>query len=224
MAWDLRHPYSGAIETPPNWQGLPPSGLMAIPGEYSAELVLTKDGASRVLSDPVSFTVKRLYQPSLEGAPLEDVNAFWQELAQVSGQISAASYALEDAAEDIETLGKMLSASPSAPGTIEVTLHSLRQEVHALEEALSGNESKGSIGAYDEHRVTSWLWHAYGGVSESTYGPTPAHRQSLDNAKTEFEPIRVRLNAILGEELPALRESLIELGAPWGRGQRIPAS
>ncbi len=224
VAWDLRHPYSGAIETPPNWQGLPPSGLMAIPGEYSAELVLTKDGASRLLSDPVSFTVKRLYQPSLEGAPLEDVNAFWQELAQVSGQISAASYALEDAAEDIETLGKMLSASPSAPGTIEVTLHSLRQEVHALEEALSGNESKGSIGAYDEHRVTSWLWHAYGGVSESTYGPTPAHRQSLDNAKTGFEPIRVRLNAILSKELPALRASLIELGAPWGRGQRIPAS
>ena len=224
VAWDLRHPYSGAIETPPNWQGLPPSGLMAIPGEYSAELVLTKDGASRVLTDPVSFTVKRLYQPSLEGAPLKDVNAFWQELAQVSGQISAASYALEDAAEDIETLVKMLNASPSAPGTMEVTLHSLRQEIYALEEALSGNESRGSIGAYDEHRVTSWLWHAYGGVSESTYGPTPAHRQSLDNAKAEFEPIRVRLNAILGEELPALRESLIELGAPWGRGQRIPAS
>jgi len=224
LAWDLRHPYPGAIETPPNWQGLPPSGFMAIPGDYSAELVLTKEGASRLLGEPVSFRVKRLYQPSLEGAPLEEVDAFWQELAQVSGQISAASYALEDAAEDIDTLRKMLGGSPSAPGTMEVTLHSLRQEIHALEEALSGNQSKGSIGAYDEHRVTSWLWHAYGGVSDSTYGPTPAHRQSLDNAKVGFEPIRARLNAILGEELPALRESLIELGAPWGRGQRIPAS
>ncbi len=224
VAWDLRHPYPGAIETPPNWQGLPPSGFMAIPGDYSAELVLTKEGASRLLSKPVSFTVKRLYQPSLEGAPLEEVDAFWQELAQVSGQISAASYALEDAAEDIDTLRKMLGASPSAPGAMEVTLHSLRQEIHALEEALSGNQSKGSIGAYDEHRVTSWLWHAYGGVSDSTYGPTPAHRLSLDNAKAGFEPIRARLNGIVSEELPALRESLIELGAPWGRGQRIPAS
>ena len=224
VAWDLRHPYPGAIETPPNWQGLPPSGFMAIPGDYSAELVLTKEGASRLLSEPVSFTVKRLYQPSLEGAPLEEVDAFWQELARVSGQISAASYALEDAAEDIDTLSKMLGASPSAPGAMEATLHSLRQEIHALEEALSGNQSKGSIGAYDEHRVTSWLWHAYGGVSDSTYGPTPAHRLSLDNAKAGFEPIRARLNAILSEELPALRESLIELGAPWGRGQRIPAS
>ena len=224
VAWDLRHPYPGAIETPPNWQGLPPSGFMAIPGDYSAELVLTKDGASRQLSEPVPFTVKRLYQPSLEGAPLEKVDAFWRELAQVSGQISAASYALEDAAEDIDTLRKMLDASPSAPGTMDTALHDLRQEIHALEEALSGNQSKGSIGAYDEHRVTSWLWHAYGGVSDSTYGPTPAHRQSLDNAKAGFEPIRARLNAILSEELPALRESVIELGAPWGRGQRIPAS
>lgn len=223
VAWDLRHPYSGSVETPPNWQGLPPSGFMAIPGQYSAELVLVKDGASRVLDGPVSFAVNRLYEPALKGAPLEEVNAFWTELAQVSGQVSAASYALDDAVEDIEILYKMLAASATSPGDLESTLHQLRQELYVLEEALSGNQSKGSIGAYDEHRITSWLWHAYGGVSDSTYGPTPAHRQSLDNAKTSFAPVRDRLNSIMNEELPAIRRALNERGAPWGRGQAIPA-
>lgn len=223
VAWDLRHPYSGSVETPPNWQGLPPSGFMAIPGQYSAELVLVKDGASRVLDGPVSFAVNRLYEPALKGAPLEEVNAFWRELAQVSGQVSAASYALDDAVEDVEILYKMLAASATSPGDLESTLHQLRQELYVLEEALSGNQSKGSIGAYDEHRITSWLWHAYGGVSDSTYGPTPAHRQSLDNAKTSFAPVRDRLNSIMNEELPAIRRALNERGAPWGRGQAIPA-
>jgi len=223
VAWDLRHPYSGSVETPPNWQGLPPSGFMAIPGQYSAELVLVEDGASRVLDGPVSFAVNRLYEPALKGAPLEEVNAFWMELAQVSGQVSAASYALDDAVEDIEILYKMLAASATPPGDLESTLHQLRQELYVLEEALSGNQSKGSIGAYDEHRITSWLWHAYGGVSDSTYGPTPAHRQSLDNAKTSFAPVRDRLNSILSEDLPAIRRALNERGAPWGRGQAIPA-
>jgi photosystem II stability/assembly factor-like uncharacterized protein len=223
VAWDLRHPYSGSVETPPNWQGLPPSGFMAIPGQYSAELVLIKDGASRVLDGPVSFAVNRLYEPALKGAPLEEVNAFWTELAQVSGQVSAATYALDDAVEDVEILYKMLAASATSPGDLESTLHQLRQELYVLEEALSGNQSKGSIGAYDEHRITSWLWHAYGGVSDSTYGPTPAHRQSLDNAKTSFAPVRDRLNSIMNEELPAIRRALNERGAPWGRGQAIPA-
>lgn len=223
VAWDLRHPYSGSVETPPNWQGLPPSGFMAIPGQYSAELVLIKDGASRVLDGPVSFAVNRLYEPALKGAPLEEVNAFWTELAQVSGQVSAATYALDDAVEDVEILYKMLAASAISPGDLESTLHQLRQELYVLEEALSGNQSKGSIGAYDEHRITSWLWHAYGGVSDSTYGPTPAHRQSLDNAKTSFAPVRDRLNSIMNEELPAIRRALNERGAPWGRGQAIPA-
>lgn len=223
VAWDLRHPYSGSVETPPNWQGLPPSGFMAIPGQYRAELVLIKDGASRVLDGPVSFAVNRLYEPALKGAPLEEVNAFWTELAQVSGQVSAATYALDDAVEDVEILYKMLAASATSPGDLESTLHQLRQELYVLEEALSGNQSKGSIGAYDEHRITSWLWHAYGGVSDSTYGPTPAHRQSLDNAKTSFAPVRDRLNSIMNEELPAIRRALNERGAPWGRGQAIPA-
>ena len=144
-------------------------------------------------------------------------------MAQVSGQVSAATYALDDAVEDVEILYKMLAASATSPGDLESTLHQLRQELYVLEEALSGNQSKGSIGAYDEHRITSWLWHAYGGVSDSTYGPTPAHRQSLDNAKTSFAPVRDRLNSILSEDLPAIRRALNERGAPWGRGHAIPA-
>ena len=31
VAWDLRHPYYGSVETPPNWQGLLPSGFMVNP-------------------------------------------------------------------------------------------------------------------------------------------------------------------------------------------------
>lgn len=223
VAWNLRHPYSGSIEAPPNWQGLAPSGFMVMPGQYAAELVVITGGETRSLDGPVQFDVTRLYTPSLEGAPLEAVDAFWTELAKVAGQLSAAEYALDDATEAIETLHNMLAASPSAPGDLEATLHRLQQELYVLEEALSGNRSKGAVGAYDEHRVGNWLRHAYGGVSRSTYGPTPAHRESLDNAKASFEPIRARLNAIITEELPAIRKGLVTMGAPWGQGQIIPS-
>jgi hypothetical protein len=221
VAWDLRHPFHGPIETPPNWEGLPPTGLLAQPGRYTAELQLLRDGAARRLGDVVSFEVERLYTPALPGAPLQEVHAFWREFAALSGQVSAARYALEDAVEAVETLQQMLLAAPAAPGDLDAALHSLRQELHDLDSALSGNRSKAAVGDYNPHTVGSWLWHVSGGVSSSSYGPTAAHLRSFGYAKAAFQPLRARLNAIIEDELPTLRVRLQEAGAPWGAGQRI---
>ncbi|MFT7287258.1 MAG: hypothetical protein ACI87W_001371 [Halieaceae bacterium] len=223
VAWDLHHPYYGSVETPPNWQGLAHQGFPAIPGSYSAELVLLKEGVSRQLDGPVNFAVKRSSTPALAGADLEEVGAFWKSYAAISGQVSAATYALEDAVEDVETMQKMLASAAQAPGPLDSELHALRQELYDIDEALSGNRSRAVVGDYDVHRVGSWLSHVYGGVANSSYGPTPAHRRSLAYAQEAFTPIRARLNSILQTDIPALRSQLLEAGAPWGRGQIIPA-
>lgn len=223
VAWNLRHPYYGSIETPASWQGIEPSGFPAMPGEYSVELVLLKDGESRALAGPVSFSVTRVFDPALEGAPMEDVDAFWKSYAALSRQVSAAGYALEDAVESLKAMEKMLAATPQAPGSLDADLHDLRQELFDLDEALSGHKSRAEVGSYDVHRVGNWLAHVYRGIAESSYGPTPAHRRSLGYAQEAFAPIRTQLNAIIEERIPALRERLIESGAPWGAGLRVPA-
>ena len=223
VAWDLRHPYYGSVETPNNWQGLPPSGFMVIPGTYSAELVLMKDGKARSLDEPVSFDVVRMHKPALEGATMEEMDAFYKEYSALYRQVSAARYALADAVEDVETLQKMLAATAAAPGDLDARLHDIRQELYDIDQALTGDKSRGAIGDYDVHNVTSWLSHAYNGVDNSSYGPTPSHRRSLEYAAEVFAPIREQLNQILDSELPALREDLENAGAPWGRGQAIPA-
>lgn len=224
VAWDLRHPYYGAVETPPNWQGLPPTGFMVIPGTYSAELVLLKDGQSRVLDEPVSFDVKRMYEPALAGADLEEVDAFWKEFLAVYAQVSAARYTLDDALESVATMQQMLAMTAAAPGELDQTLHALHKELYELDEALNGNRSVAEIGNYEVHRVTSWLSHASRGVSNSSYGPTPAHRQSLGYAAEVFAPIRSRLSAVMETEIPALRKALQAAGAPWGAGQPMLAN
>ncbi|MFN2329372.1 MAG: WD40/YVTN/BNR-like repeat-containing protein [Chromatocurvus sp.] len=222
VAWNLRHPYSGAVETPANWQGQMPQGFLAMPGDYSAELVLLKDGKTRSLAKPVTFTVKRMHEGALAGAALEDVDAFWRKLAALSGRFSAAKYALEDAVEDVEVMQSMLAAAAEAPGELDERLHALRQELYDLDQALSGHRSKQEVGDYEIHRVGNWLMHATAGVASSTYGPTPAHERSLQYATDAFAPIHDRLNRVLTADLPALRKALLDLGAPWGRGQTLP--
>lgn len=223
VAWNLRHPYYGSVETGPNWQGLPPSGFMVRPGTYSAELVLLKDGKTRSLDGPVSFDVVRLYEnTALAGASMEDVDAFWKALSAMYAQYSAASYLLDDTVEDIDTMRAMLAATPVAPGDIDAKLHALRQELYDLDQALSGDKSRAQVMDTDIHRVGNWLSHARNGVDDSSYGPTPSHRKSLQYATEAFAPVRERLKAITEVELPALRQRLLDAGAPWGRGQSIP--
>ncbi|MEO0437811.1 MAG: glycosyl hydrolase [Pseudomonadota bacterium] len=222
VAWDLRHPYYGSVETPPNWQGLQPTGFLALPGRYSAELVLVKDGQSKTLTDAVSFDVERLYEPALKGAELAVVDAFWKEYAALSGQVSAARYALDDAVEAIDTLGKMRAGAPAAPASFDSELYALRQELYAIDEGLTGHKSRDAVGDYDAHHVTDWLGHAYSGVSSASYGPTPSHRTSLGYARDAFLPLRERLNRVIEVSLPELRKQLLDAGAPWGAGQVVP--
>ncbi len=223
VAWDLKHPYHGAVETPPNWQGLPPSGFPVRPDTlYTAELVLVKDGQSRLLAGPVSVSVERMSKPSLTGDSMDAVVAFWEELAQVSGQVSAAQYALGDIFEDLEMLERVIAASPVAPGDYDSRLAALKTQAHDLDQVLTGDKSRAEVGDYDVHRISNWLWHAYGGVSNSSYGPTPSHRASLAHAQEALAPVADAINEILTETLPGLRADLQQAGAPWGRGQRIP--
>ena len=190
--------------------------------DYTAELALVAEGEARVLSGPVTIRVNRMTTPALQGADIAKVTAFWDELAEVGGRVSAAQYALSDIFEDIETLHKVLESSGVQPGAIEQKLAGLKSEAYELDQALSGDKSKGEVGEYDIHRITSWLWHAQGGVANSTYGPTPSHRTSLDNAREALAPVATAINRMLSEDLPQLRSDLMSEGAPWGRGQPVP--
>jgi photosystem II stability/assembly factor-like uncharacterized protein len=223
ISWDLRHPYYGSVEAPPNWQGLSPRGFLVMPDTiYTAELTLVEGGISRILDGPVDVEVNRMTVPALQGADMAEVVQFWEDLAAVGGQVSAAQYALEDIFDDVATLEKVIAATPAAPGDFDARLAKLKSVAFDLDQALSGHKSKSEVGEYDVHRITSWMWHAYGGVSNASYGPTPSHRSSLQNARRALEPVRLLLNQMLEQKLPALRSDLTNSDAPWGRGQVIP--
>ena len=85
-----------------------------------------------------------------------------------------------------------------------------------------GDGDRQGVGANEAQNFAWWLGHASWGMSSTSYGPTASHARSLQYAKADFAPLRERLNTILTSEIPALRQSLLQSGAPWGQGQIIP--
>ena len=93
---------------------------------------------------------------------------------------------------------------------------------YAIEEGLSGHQSRGAVGEPGVHAVSTRLRAVSSGTRSSTYGPTPTHRRSLEIIEQEFGVLRGRLNTVLEERLPALERQLEAAGAPWTPGQPVP--
>jgi photosystem II stability/assembly factor-like uncharacterized protein len=225
VAWDLRLPATQAIapRSPlPAEGGQEPRGVLAAPGRYTVSLSKQVDGKTTELAGPVPFEVVRMRPGALPGADPKETAAFLARAAEVSRRTSAASEALSQAQKRVEALRTALDRSRSAPESLDAELHAIRQELHAIDEALGGNRARGSIEDDGVATITRRVQVAQLGTSWSTYGPTATHRRSLEIAEKEFAGVRERLNALLNQRIPAFELNLEQAGAPWTPGRPVP--
>ena len=184
-------------------------------------VVVVEDGQQRTLAGPVSFKVSQLREGSLPGASLAEMEAFNTELSDLYGQSQAARYAIKAARKELTDLETMMSRMQTpAPGA-GVKIASIKTALFDIEETIFGNSMQEEIGGYGPTSVTTWLGHAMRGVSNSSYGPTPSHRQSVQHARDAFGPAKGRLNVLIESEIPSLKAELQAAGAPWTVGDPI---
>jgi hypothetical protein len=58
-------------------------------------------------------------------------------------------------------------------------------------------------------------------LENSTYGPTPTHRKTLEIAITQLQQIKSDLEEARAEAA-VLGEDLLQAGAPWVEGNPLP--
>jgi hypothetical protein len=86
---------------------------------------------------------------------------------------------------------------------------------------LNGSRSKREIG--EDRKPT--IGDRQGVASESrnsTYGPTPTQKRSLEIAVAEFQRLKVQLEQLVQTDMPRIEQAMQEAGAPWIKGQPIP--
>ncbi len=221
VAWDLTYPSADAV-TEPDTEDSETSGYLVAPGRYSVELVQQNNGETVVLGDPQIIEVERLTEGALPGSPDDVVVAFWERLASMQRQVSAASASIELTHAHLERLQSALYRTRTAPGALDDRYDALRQELFAIEEALGGNQSSAGRHGAEPSTIGSRLSFAQLGTGNSTYGPSPAHDEQLQMAEDEMRGVRDRLANLIDEAIPGFESDLADADAPWTPGATLP--
>jgi len=222
VAWDLRFPPVDAVGTEGGYPADELQGYLAAPGVYTVSLAKRVRGETTELVEAQDFQVERMRTGALQGAEPQETVAFWERMSKLQRGVTAAEIATENLEQKLDDLKTGLARARIAPAELDDQWRALRTELHDIVELLSGNQAMAEVGQEPPANVTSRLEKVMVGTAMSTYGPTQTHVQTLGYAETEFETVRVRINSLRAEAVPAFETALIAAGGPWSPGGRIP--
>jgi photosystem II stability/assembly factor-like uncharacterized protein len=210
LAWNLSTESTGVI-TPKNMKSKA-SGYSVGPGTYSAQLQKQIEGKYTVLSDKISFTVKPFTKGALAGNTSDVVIDFGKKMNELSAKAGELSIEMNSTKNEINLMLKAYDRANSTDESLHADLLKLRSQLLDLEQKMSGSKARSEVGEKNEYpTLWSYLWAAYG--SNTTYGPTKSHEQSLANANKIYEGLMASLKDIQSA-LEPMDSKLIKIGAP----------
>ncbi len=225
VSWDLGRASQNAIRLPQSareeggffGRG---GGFKATPGTYSVTLSKVVDGVVTDLAGPEDFQVVPLRKGALPGASYEEIAAFRSRLESLQEDVTATTTILSNYQDKVKAMQTAASRVEGESADLIKQIHMARGTLAALAQALSGNQSKETVGEPQAPTPRSWMFVGVRAM-RTTYGPTKMHEQSVDRGISELAVIKERL-ATFGETvLPALEKALMNAGAPWIEGQGL---
>jgi len=201
----------------------PADGVLAPPGTYTVHLATRVDGKLVDTGKAQSFEVVPLRDGgTLAGMTPDAISAFRRELAEMQRSVGGARRALADAQTQLGAIRQVLDRSLVGDTAIGNEVRALEQRVAEMQQQLNGNEQRNMANDPGPISISRRLNIAWMGTGQSVYGPTATHRASYTIAKRDFAKLRVALNTLVQETLPALERKLDDAGVPWTPGRPVP--
>jgi len=224
VAWDLRRPRVDPGPARPRRGGDDgdAGGVLAPPGRYTVSLAKVQDGVITDLGLRETFDVVPLRKGTLPGSSPEQVAAFLAEMDELERATSGAAGLIAETTHRIEAIQDALMRSRIADPELQRRVDEIRKRLSGFDEALSGDRQRRTFGDDGPLTVNDRLRFAQRGTQSSTYGPSPAHRASLDLAKKTFATLREQLDRLVEVDLREVEKRLEEAGAPWTPGRAVP--
>ena len=225
IAWDMRLPAPDPVNlSPPDFVPYwvtPPTGPLALPGEYSVTLMKRQQGQLETLAGPERFTLKALDRSPEITNDREALLAFHQHAADLKRTVSGASAKRSELSNRIRHLKAALSRTTRANESHEQQLRDIERRLTELNRLLSGDRTIASRSEPTPWSVTSRINSIYGGILESQWQVPQNYRDSMAVAEKELTQVLSAM-ASVETDLTRLETELDELGAPWTPGRSVP--
>ena len=205
--------------TEDEWSDGSDNGALVAPGNYTVGFATRTGGVTTELGLIRDFKVLPLGEGALKGAAPEEVGRFQRQLAEVTRDHSGAVARVAELIERMGAMQSVMKRTPGALGQLAVETNGLTQRLKGLGRTLSGDPLLEAMNEPGAPSVASRLSHVSIGTKYSTYGPTPAHRESLAIAQREVRAVLEAIEEIREIELPRYDSMLKSLGAPWSPGR-----
>ncbi|MEM6771834.1 MAG: glycosyl hydrolase, partial [Bacteroidota bacterium] len=168
-AWDLRYPSTWAVRPGQRSGGRWSSGSMAPPGKYTVTMSKEMDGKVTELAGPVSFNVKPLHKPTIEGASPAELMAYRARVKSVQDMMAAGEEKLDMLQDQVKSMETALARSAVAPGALNEEIIAMQDMVRKLSRQMEGSPSRDAVGEKAPPTVIDHFFAGYRGLS-TTYG------------------------------------------------------
>ncbi|MEN8187716.1 MAG: glycosyl hydrolase [Bacteroidota bacterium] len=211
VAWDLTSSSKSLITK--SEYNKEPQGVMVVPGVYKAVIMLEKDGKFIEFSNSININVKKLRESSLPGKLPDQVAAFWKDVEKTGAEARLFNENLDKAIEKNKKFKTAFNRSSKVNPQLYKEIFDLNNSLNNLEVKLNGLKSKRTIMEETKPTIFSRIQVASMGTMNSTYGPTPTHKRSLEIAKEELVEMQNELK-VLEKKIVNIEMKLKEIGAP----------
>ena len=191
---------------------------MVVPGNYTAQLSIDKNGEVTALGEAIEFEVKAIRNGVLKGVDYATYDQYRKELTAVQREMQRLTDMFEQAEKQLKGLKKAAAKTPLQPKEIAGQLYTIQKELTALARKAEGSPAREEVGERNPPSIQTHMRAAYRGMT-TTYGPTPLHRKSLALAKAMMAELQPEIERIAKQELPAVAKQLKAAGAPYIIGQ-----
>jgi photosystem II stability/assembly factor-like uncharacterized protein len=202
VSWDMKLAPIKGLGTSP----------LAPPGSYRATIYQTEGNQDKKLTEPVTFVLEPMLQPSLPRVDRSEVLAFQRQVTDQQLRLQRIQRKLAKAEEVIGQAEEAVKASLPEPATMIADLTGLKKEIHAIKKRLTGNPVLEERFIESVPPIVARLAASQAGFAPSSHGPTKTQREQFDIARRELDEIVPQVDAIATTKIQDLRSRLMALG------------
>lgn len=223
-SWDLRWPFSGPVSLASAHREywMPPvQGPLAMPGDYTVELVSVIGGETSHLAGPESFTVTALDLGTFPDTNKARTLAFQNKVADLHRAVGGALRAAGEAQDRINHLRVAINDTPRSDEAMLGRLEAISDDLDAILIELRGDRTLGRRVVPAPDSINSQIDTIVYGQWGVTTAPTGTMHELYDSAADRFEGALNDLRQLVERDLRSLESDLERIGAPWTPG-RLP--